>query len=131
MVSDEATLAKNLRKRSTNAERHLWKHIRTKQIEGLKFRRQEPIGRYIVDFVCYEKGVVVEVDGGQHSEEVDAERDEWLRTQGFEVLHFWNHDVLLNIEGVVETILKNCTQRSPSPTPPIKGGATPFRGATA
>jgi very-short-patch-repair endonuclease len=108
MASDEATLAKNLRKRSTDAERLLWKYLRLKQINGLKFRRQEPIGNYIADFVCYEKNVVVEVDGGQHSEEVDAEREAWLRLQGFEVLHFWNHDVLLNIEGVLEMIRRNC-----------------------
>jgi very-short-patch-repair endonuclease len=124
MTSDEATLAKNLRKRSTDAERYLWKHLRSKQIEGLKFRRQEPIGKYIVDFVCYEKAVIVEADGGQHSEAVDSERDAWLRSQGFSVLRFWNHEVITNIEGVLEMILRKCTQKSPSPTPPVKGGAT-------
>jgi very-short-patch-repair endonuclease len=116
MTSDEATLAKNLRKRSTDAERSLWKHLRSKQIEGLKFRRQEPIGRYIVDFVCYEKAVIVEADGGQHTEAVDLERDAWLRSQGFSVLRFWNHEVITNIEGVLEMILRKCTQKSPSPT---------------
>jgi very-short-patch-repair endonuclease len=93
-------------------------------MNGLKFRRQEPIGNYIVDFVCYEKAVVVEVDGGQHSEAVDSDRDAWLRSQGFNVLRFWNHEVLTKIEGVLEMILRNCAQKSPSPTPPIKGGAT-------
>jgi very-short-patch-repair endonuclease len=124
MTSHAATLAKNLRKRSTDAERNLWKYLSSKQMEGLKFRRQEPIGKYIVDFVCYEKAIVVEVDGGQHSEAVDSDRDIWLRSQGFNVLRFWNHDVLTNIEGVLEMILRYCTQKSPSPTPPIKGGAT-------
>jgi very-short-patch-repair endonuclease len=132
MTSDEATLAKNLRKRSTDAERYLWKHLRSKQIEGLKFRRQEPIGKYIVDFVCYEKTLVVEVDGGQHSEERDADRDSWIRSQGFTVLRFWNHEVLTNIKGVLEMILRNCTQKSPSltltnaphpyPSPPVGEG---------
>ncbi len=116
--------AKNLRKNSTDAERVLWKVLRAKQVEGLKFRRQEPIGKYIVDFVCFEKDLIVEVDGGQHSEAVDAGRDAWLRSQGFTVLRFWNHDVLQNIEGVLEVILRACSQGTPSPTPPIEGGAT-------
>jgi very-short-patch-repair endonuclease len=136
MAANEAFLAKNLRMRSTDAERHLWKHLRTRQIEGLKFRRQEPIGKYIVDFVCYEKMIVIEADGGQHdASEKDVERDGWLRSQGFEVLRFWNHDILTNIEGVLEVIWRNCSSemrpKSPSPTPPIKGGVTPFGGATA
>jgi very-short-patch-repair endonuclease len=117
-------LAKNLRKNSTDAERVVWKFLRAKQIEGLKFRRQEPIGKYIVDFVCFEKDLIIEVDGGHHSETVDSGRDAWLLSQGFEVLRFWNHDVLQNIEGVLEVILRACSQRTPSPTPPIKGGAT-------
>ena len=127
MASDEATLAKNLRKRSTDAERLLWKYLRIKQIEGLKFRRLEPIGNYILDFVCYEKQLILEADGGQHSTEVDANRDAWLNSQGFKILRFWNHDVLLNIEGVLEVIRRSCIEAgSPSPTPPIKkGGATP------
>ena len=129
MASEEATLSKNLRKRSTDAEKLLWKYLRTKQIVGLKFRRQEPIGNYIVDFVCYEKAVIVEADGGQHVEsERDADRDEWLYSQGFTVLRFWNHDVLANIEGVLEVIRQNCldsrNQDRPPLTPPIKGGAT-------
>jgi very-short-patch-repair endonuclease len=117
-------LAKNLRKRPTDAEILLWKYLRAKQTEGLKFRRQEPIGNYIADFVCYEKAVIVEVDGGQHCEERDGERDRWLSSQGFRVLRFWNHEVLQNIEGVLEVILRDCSQRTPSPTPPIEGGAT-------
>jgi very-short-patch-repair endonuclease len=121
---NETILAKTLRKNSTDAERVVWKFLRAKQIEGLKFRRQEPIGKYIVDFVCYEKRLIVEVDGGQHSLETDADRDVWLTSQGFTILRFWNHEVLQNIEGVLEVILRACSQRTPSPTPPIKGGAT-------
>jgi very-short-patch-repair endonuclease len=124
LTLDLTKKAKDLRRNSTDAERFLWKHLRLKQVEGLKFRRQEPIGNYLVDFVCYEKSVVVEVDGGRHSEAVDSHWDDWLRSQGFIVLRYWNHEVLTQIEGVLEMILRNCSQESPSPTPPIKGGAT-------
>ena len=120
-------LAKNLRKRPTDAERLLWKYLRTRQTEGLKFRRQEPIGNYIADFVCYEKAVIIEVDGGQHCEERDGERDSWLSSQGFKILRFWNHDVLMNIEGVAEMIRSSCLSHPPL-TPPIKGGATNKEG---
>jgi len=94
LAADKTDLARSLRKRFTDAERLLWKHLRTKQIDGLKFRRQETIGNYIVDFVCYEQKVIVEADGGQHSAERDADRDEWLKAQGFRILRFWNHDIL-------------------------------------
>ncbi len=128
VTPNNTNIAKNLRKRSTDAERLLWRYLRTKQIDGLKFRRQEPIGKYIVDFVCFESSVVVEVDGGQHAEsDKDAERDAWLESQGFRVLRFWNHDIFQNTEGVLEVIRQNYIQQqpaSPSPTPPIKGGAT-------
>jgi very-short-patch-repair endonuclease len=80
-------------------------HLRGRKMNGFKFRRQEPIGRYIVDFVCYEEGLIIEVDGGQHnSPGVDAFREEWLKKQGFRVLRFWNNDVLRNLEAVLEVI---------------------------
>jgi very-short-patch-repair endonuclease len=102
--------AKELRKQSTDAERLLWRHLRAKQMEGLKFRRQEQIGRFIADFVCYEKMIIVEADGGQHALEVekDEERTLWLNAQGFTVLRFWNHEILTNREGVLETIRSRC-----------------------
>jgi len=106
-------LAKKLRKSSTDAERLLWSRLRSKQIEGLKFRRQQPIGNHIVDFVCFEKKVIIEADGGQHSTEVDAERDRWLEEQGFKILRFWNNDILKNINGVSEVIRKTCSSPSP------------------
>jgi very-short-patch-repair endonuclease len=124
VTGGKTALAKNLRKNLTDAERQLWKYLRAKQIEGLKFRRQEPIGNYIADFVCFEKNLIIEIDGGQHCEERDAKRDSWLSSQGFSIRRFWNHEVLQNIEGVLEVILRDCSQRTPSPTPPIKGGAT-------
>jgi very-short-patch-repair endonuclease len=106
LSNDTTIIAKSLRKRLTNTERILWKHLRAKQIEGNKFRRQEPIGKYIVDFVCHEKRIVIEVDGSQHSidKAIDKERDEWLKEQGYEVMRFWNNEVLENIEGVLEVI---------------------------
>jgi very-short-patch-repair endonuclease len=93
-------------------------------MEGIKFRRQEPIGNYIVDFVAYDKRIVIELDGGQHAEEEkekDRRRDEWLNSQGFRVMRFWNNEVLENLEGVLEAIRDNCL-RHPPLTPPIKGG---------
>ncbi len=116
--------AKNLRKRFTDVERLLWRLLRARQIEGLKFRRQEPIGRYIVDFVCFESKVIIEVDGGQHSIETekDKERDEWFKSQGFKVLRFWNNEVLTNTEGVLEVIRANCLSHPPlNPLPSREG----------
>jgi very-short-patch-repair endonuclease len=77
---------------------------------GLKFRRQEQIGRFIVDFACYEKALIVEADGAQHAleQERDKERTLWLNEQGFKVLRFWNHEILTNIDGVLETIRSEC-----------------------
>ena len=97
-------MAKTLRKRPTDAEILLWRYLRSKQLEGMKFRRQQPIGRYVVDFVCFEKKIIIEVDGGQHSVETekDKERDEWFKSQGFKVLRFWNNEVLANTQGVLE-----------------------------
>ncbi|MBI5191879.1 MAG: endonuclease domain-containing protein [Nitrospirae bacterium] len=120
-------IAKTLRKRLTDTENVLWKYLRAKQLEGYKFRRQEPIGKYVVDFVCYEKQIIIEVDGGQHSIEIDKdkERDEWFSSQGFKVLRFWNNEVLVNIEGVLEVIRENCLNHPPL-TPPIKGGESSY-----
>lgn len=100
--------ARELRKNSTDAERFLWQHLRLRQINGERFRRQRPVGPYILDFVCLEKKVAIEVDGGQHNEVVfrDRQRDEWLRKQGFVVLRFWNHEVLTQIDVVKEAIWK-------------------------
>ena len=85
--------ARTLRKRPTDAERALWRQIRLRQIDGCKFRRQHPIGSYIVDFVCLERKVVVEVDGGQHAVQVqqDCERTACLESVGYQVVRFWDH----------------------------------------
>ena len=109
------SLGKVLRKRPTNAEQLLWKQLRLKQLEGLKFRRQQPIDNYIVDFVCFERRIVVEVDGGQHAiqKEDDILRDTYLTQQGFQVLRFWNNEVLQNINGVLEVIKESCLSPAP------------------
>jgi very-short-patch-repair endonuclease len=116
-------LAKSLRKRPTDAEKLLWWHLRSKQIDGLKFRRQEPIGQYIADFVCFEKRLIIELDGGQHAieQKKDRKREDWFTKEGFQTLRFWNCDFLKNIEGVIEVIRRACLHHPPL-TPPIKGG---------
>jgi very-short-patch-repair endonuclease len=118
------TIAKELRKRSTETERLLWKYLRLKQLGGLKFRRQQPVDNYIVDFVCFEKRIIIEIDGGQHSVEKqkDRARDNCLVKQGYKVLRFWNNEVLTNIEGVLEMIRKNCLKHPPlNPLPSREG----------
>jgi very-short-patch-repair endonuclease len=106
MPANLTQTARNLRKHSTDAERLLWRHLKAKQIDGLKFRRQEQVGRFIVDFVCYEKALIIEADGGQHAleREKDDERTHWLNAQGYKVLRFWNHEILTNIEGVLAVV---------------------------
>ena len=96
--------SKAMRQRMTEAEARLWLHLRKAGIEGLRFRRQTPIGPYIVDFFCPQYRLIVEVDGGQHSDEVDRERDAWLAAQGYRVVRVWNNDVTENIEGVCAVI---------------------------
>lgn len=117
-----AHIARNLRKNSTDSEKLLWRNLKGRQLEGFKFRRQQPIGLYVVDFVNFKRGIVIEIDGGQHAveKEKDKERDRWLGKQGFEILRFWNNEVLENTEGVLEVIRRRFL--SPSPTPPTKGG---------
>jgi very-short-patch-repair endonuclease len=100
--------AKDLRQSQTEAEAFVWGELRGRRFAGFKFRRQVPIGNYIVDFVCLDRRVIVELDGGQHNEashkKYDARRDDWLRSQGFEVLRFWNSDVFLEWEGMADGI---------------------------
>jgi very-short-patch-repair endonuclease len=98
--------ARSLRRRMTDAERRLWSKLRLRQIEGFRFRRQAPVGPYIVDFICLETKLIIEVDGGQHAAEKDKddERTAWLEAEGYRVVRFWNNDVLSNTEGVVRMI---------------------------
>ncbi len=108
--------AKTLRRNLTEAEQRLWYHLRAHRFMNYKFKRQKPIGRYIVDFICMEHRLIIELDGGQHSEQVayDQQRDAWLRGQGYTILRFWNNDVMQQLEAVLEQI--RCTL-SPGPSP--------------
>ena len=115
--------ARQLRKNPTDAEKLLWQKLRYWQLGGLKFRRQLPIGPYIVDFACLEKRLIVEVDGGQHAEQsaYDNDRDAWLRNQNFVVLRFWNTEVMQNIDGVMQVIIEKL-RSSPFLRPSPQGG---------
>ena len=114
-LPDPSTIerARELRGEPTDAERALWKHLRRRQIDGHKFRRQQVIGTFIVDFVCLEKRLVVEVDGGQHGDKqasYDSQRSTWLGSEGYRVVRFWNGDVLREPEGVVEVIRRQLAE---------------------
>jgi very-short-patch-repair endonuclease len=99
--------ATELRRNTTDAERRLWAALRDRRLAGYKFRRQHPIGRFIVDFACTKHGLIIEADGGQHDESrSDADRTVWLKSEGWRVLRFWNNDILANTDGVVSTILE-------------------------
>ncbi len=114
--------AKDLRNNPTQPEQILWLYLKKSQLNGLKFRRQQPIGKYIVDFLCCSKKLVIELDGGQHSEteEYDKIRDKFLEAEGYKVIRIWNNDVYDNIEGVMEYL--NNEIKHPPLTPPLKGG---------
>ena len=115
--------ARELRRTPTHIERLLWNRLRFWQIDGFKFRRQQPLGNYIADFVCFERRLIVEIDGGQHAakKEYDAKRDSWLHDQGFIVLRFWNSDIVENMEGVLQSILDNL-RSTPFLSPSPQGG---------
>ena len=125
--------AKALRQRQTDAEGLLWHYLRKKQLGGFKFRRQQPIGPYIVDFACMPEKLLVELDGGQHAERAahDQRRDAFLRSKGYRVLRFWNNEVFENCYGVLERVyeaLRNPPPRQPEPAGSI--AATPPQGGS-
>ena len=124
--NSQYSFAKELRNNSTDTERLLWRYLRNRQMEGVKFRRQQPIETYIVDFVSFDKRIVIELDGGQHAEneEYDTQRDGCLKANGFVVLRFWNNEAIENIEGVLEVIRERCLCVTPPPPnpPPARGG---------
>ncbi len=109
----------------TDAEKALWRVLRSRQVSGLKFRRQHPFGNYILDFVCLENKLVIELDGGQHGEraEEDEIRTHNLLVAGFRVLRFWNNEVLQEIEAVKERIWRAVQEQGPHPLsdPPLEG----------
>jgi very-short-patch-repair endonuclease len=118
-------LQQALRNNMSDAEQALWRHLRDRQLSGLKFRRQHPFGDYILDFVCLENKLVIEVDGGQHRERAvyDENRTKKLQTAGFRVLRFWNNEVLKEMESVKEKIwlVVQQLQTHPHPNPPLEG----------
>jgi very-short-patch-repair endonuclease len=102
----ETARARTLRRRQTDAEAKLWRALRNRQLGGAKFVRQEPIAGYYADFVCRERGLIVELDGGQHADSAhDRRRDAALRQAGFRVVRIWNNEVFGNFDGVLEHIL--------------------------
>jgi very-short-patch-repair endonuclease len=109
--------AQQLRNNATDAERKLWRYLSRRQLEGHKFSRQMPIGPYICDFLCRERQLIVEVDGGQHAESKrDLTRTAYLESTGYRIIRFWNNDVVENIEGVIHAI-SEALKSSPPPTP--------------
>jgi very-short-patch-repair endonuclease len=99
--------ARQLRFDQTDAERRLWSALRSRRLAGYKFRRQRPIGPFIVDFVCIPHRLIIEADGGQHADnDADKRRTAWLEKRGWQVIRFWNNEILANTEGVQETILQ-------------------------
>ena len=119
----EPKLQRRLRNAPTDAERLLWQSLRGRQIENCKFRRQHPFADYILDFVCLERFLIVELDGGQHTDALDAQRTRVLAEAGFAILRFWNNDVFDNRVGVLESIQQSLVARAtPSPpNPPLEG----------
>jgi very-short-patch-repair endonuclease len=119
MVSS-VSIARRLRRDQTDAERALWFRLRDRRLNGLKFRRQMPADRYVVDFCCESVRLIIELDGGQHAERAaeDAERSKTLEAMGYLVLRFWNNDVLRNTDGVVESILDTLDKLTPRPPHP-------------
>ena len=99
---------RQLRTAMTDAERRLWSLLRNRRLDGHKIRRQHPIGPFIADFACVERMLIIEADGGQHADNPDDQRrTDWLQGQGWQVMRFWNNDILRNAEGVAAAILQS------------------------
>jgi very-short-patch-repair endonuclease len=113
------TFARKLRNSETDAEHKIWQQLRSKSLNGAKFRRQHPAGPYIVDFICINEKLVIELDGGQHQQQqdYDAERTAFLEQSGYRVLRFWDNDVLLRTNDVMQAILDAVVVSPPLTTP--------------
>ena len=116
-------MARSLRLRATDAERELWQRLRAGRLRGYKFRRQHPVPPYVVDFYCEAARLVIELDGSQHSDSADRVRTQALERSGCRVLHFWDNEVLRQLDGVLEAILEAAQARTltPTPLPPGEG----------
>ena len=119
------TRARQLRRNQPDAEARLWRELRNRQLCGFKFRRQFPIPPYIADFVCVEAGLIVEIDGGQHhnSKERDANRSRYFAQMGYRTVRYWDNDVLLRTNEVLEAILLELNRPSPPPLSQVERGA--------
>ncbi|MDX2223072.1 MAG: endonuclease domain-containing protein [Rhodospirillaceae bacterium] len=108
--------ARGLRRRQTDAESVFWSRVRNRQLDGAKFKRQVPIGRFVADFACYEARLIVELDGGQHDAQSarDIERTQAIEGLGYRVVRFWNNDVLSNIDGVLDALRAELARSSGS-----------------
>jgi len=135
VTSKTRSRARSLRREQTDAERQIWDALRAYRLNGVKFRRQFPIGPYIVDFVSNEKMLIVEIDGGQHydapHEERDARRDSFLNSKGYQVLRFSNLDVLTNRSGVLTTIDEAFGETLSPPLPRKRGREQTARAEAA
>ena len=114
-------VARKLRRTSTDVERKLWHRIRDKQVEDFRFRRQRPIGKYIVDFICLDAKLIIELDGGQHADSVvlDEKRTVFLESLGYQVIRFWNNEVIENMDGVLARIQEELLRARANPTPAL------------
>ena len=119
---ERSDFAREFRREPTEPERRLWTRLRRRQIDGLHFRRQMPIGPYIVDFACGERRLAIEVDGGTHADTqaYDDARSAYLGRRGWRVLRFWNNDITGNLDGAIERILG--ALQCPLPDPPPQAG---------
>jgi very-short-patch-repair endonuclease len=111
--------ARRLRRNQTDAERVLWFRLRDRRLNGLKFKRQVPIDKYVVDFCSAEAKLIIELDGGQHATRDETNRTAILEVMGYLVLRFWNNDVLQNTEGVLEEILNTANRHPQEPPHPV------------
>ena len=119
MSSNLRQHARRLRRHHTDVERKLWERLRARQVLGFKFRRQHPIGDFIVDFCCVEKKLVIELDGSQHAWDVEADskRSRALVAKGYRVLRFWNNELIENMDGVMERIVDRVQNPHPDSLP--------------
>jgi very-short-patch-repair endonuclease len=117
------SLTKALRENQTDAEKRLWYHLRNRQMAGFKFRRQHEIDHYIVDFVCLEKKIIIELDGGQHANQTrhDSQRTAILESLGYTVIRFWDNEVLTQTQNVLEAIHKILIDNPSPPPSPSRG----------
>ena len=126
-TSETLSKAQRLRREMTHAERKLWSALRNRQLQGAKFRRQQPIGPFIADFVRQEHRLIVEADGGQHADNItDQRRTAFLQDKGYRVLRFWNNDILSNLDGVAQLIA--ATLAAPHPAQAAPESPSPSRG---